>query len=493
MLISIDKTDKTPYYLQIFASIKKKILAGEMLDGFVLPSEREMAAAIGVHRNTVTKAYNELKSEGFVASTQGIGYRVQFRMEQNSDTDDGINRSHPLKRKGVHWESYIKEEYLHLESDFDDLYSKSYDAGSISFAGGISSPTVYMKKDIATGIQQILTHSHGTSYFYTPYAGDLTLRKHLAAFLHTKGINASPSGIQVFSEMNQALDFLVTLLLKPGETVIAEEPLSPDVFRTIKLAGGEIITVPVDEDGMICDNLAPLIEKHHPRFIYINSSFQDPTGTCLSLPRRKQLLDLSYQYKVPIIEEDAASDLNYEGLQLPRIKALDGGSNVIYIFSFALTFVPGVSIAFVAGPKRLIDSLSNLVSVRLISLDWLSQKLLAQSFETNLYYQKLQLFQEEYRKKRDRMCGWLDRMKTRGVTYRKPGGGVYIWCKIPSDIDMKLFFHNMEQAGVSFVPGNVFYLDKKRGGSFIRLNYSYPTAEQIDRGMSMIHDYLLAH
>lgn len=493
MLTTIDKSDKTPYYFQIYASIKKQILDGEMMDGFVLPSERELAAVMGVHRNTVTKAYNELKSEGFVSSAQGVGYRVQYNTGSMSDSEEEASRNHPPRRKGIHWESFIKEEYLNLESDFDDLYSKSYDAGSISFAGGISSPTVYQKKDIATGIQQILTHSRGTSYFYTPYAGDLTLRKQLAAFLHTKGIDAAPSGIQVLSEMNQALDFLVTLLLKPGETVIAEEPLSPDVFRTIRLAGGKIITIPVDEDGMMCDHLAPLIEKHHPRFIYINSSFQDPTGTCLSLPRRQQLLELSYRYKVPIIEEDAASDLNYDGPRLPRIKALDRGDNVIYIFSFALTFIPGVSIAFVSGPKRLIDSLSNLVSVRLISLDWLSQKLLAQSFETNLYYHKLRLFQEEYRKKRDRMCVWLERMKTRGVRFRKPDGGVYIWCKIPVDIDMKRFFHDMEQAGVSFVPGNAFYLDNKIGCSYIRLNYSYPTVEQIDRGMSMIYDYLLAH
>jgi len=239
--------------------------------------------------------------------------------------------------------------------------------------------------------------------------------------------------------------------------------------------------------------LAPLIEKHHPRFIYINSSYQDPTGTCLSLERRKQLLALSYQYRVPLIEEDAASDLHYDGPILPRLKALDRRNNVIYIFSFALTFVPGVSIAFVSGPKRLVDSLSNLVSVRLISLDWLSQKLLAQSFETNLYYQKLQLFQEEYRKKRDRMCGWLDRMKARGVTYRKPEGGVYVWCQMPTDLDMKQLFRAMDQKGVSFVPGNAFYLEKMRGGAYIRLNFSYPTAEQIDRGMAILYEYILAH
>jgi 2-aminoadipate transaminase len=499
MIHAINKADKTPYYLQISLAIKKKILQGELLDGFVLPSEREMAHVIGVHRNTVTKAYNELKSEGLIASAQGVGYRIQFGAgsagtEQEAEPlRQTVRPQKSTKQKGVHWESIIKDEYLNLESAFDDLYSKSYDTGSISFAGGISSPSVYLKRDISSSIHQILSHSQGMSYFHTPYAGDLTLRKHLATFLHGKGMSADAADIQVFSEMNQALDFLITLMLKPGDTVITEEPLSPDVYRTIKLAGGKIISVPQDGEGMLCDHLGPLIEKYNPRFIYVNSSFQDPTGTNLSLARREQLLQLSYRYRIPLIEEDAASDLQYGGQKVPRLKAMDRGNNVIYIFSFSLTFVPGVSIAFVAGPKTLIESLANLVSVRLVALDWLSQKLLAQAFETRLYYEKLKVFQDEYRKKMERMCGWLDKMDTLGVTYEKSDGGVYVWCKMPDWLDAKLLFRSMEQQGVSFVPGNVFYPDKHRGGSHIRLNFSYPTLEQIDRGMKMIYDYVLAH
>jgi 2-aminoadipate transaminase len=198
-----------------------------------LPSERELATFIGVHRNTVTKAYNELKSEGLVGSAQGVGYRVQYGVAEGSFGENSKGTQKLSKQKRVHWDSLIKEEYLNLESDFDDLYSKSYDTGSISFAGGISSPSIYLKKDISTSIHQMLSHSKGMSYFHTPYAGDLTLRKHLASFLHGKGISVDAAGIQVFSEMNQALDFLITLMLKPGDTVITEEPLSPDVYRTI--------------------------------------------------------------------------------------------------------------------------------------------------------------------------------------------------------------------------------------------------------------------
>lgn len=505
MIPTLDRRSNVPYYLQIASSLRERILKGELLDGSVLPSERELAAMTRVHRNTVTKAYNELKAEGLVCSAQGVGYRVRYASGQDGRTGEiqtgsagsgsggGIAFASTGKVRKVHWESLIKEEYLHLQSAFDDLFSKSYEGEAISFAGGISSPNIYNKRDISAQIHHILSKNRSMSYFYTPYGGDLALRRHLAAFLHEKGIDCGPDEIQIFSEMNQALDFLVSLLLSPGDRVLAECPLSPDVYRTIELAGGRIVPVPMDGAGMVCDQLEPLIETHRPRFIYVNSSYQDPTGTCLSRKRRESLLSYAHRYGIPLIEEDAASDLQYDGERLPRIKAMDRHGHVIYIFSFSLSFIPGVSIAFVAGPSSLVRSLSNLVSVRLVSFDWLSQKLLAQCFATGLYYTKLEMFREEYRRKRDRMCSRLERLRASGLDFETPEGGVYIWCSLPEDMDIEGFLRATEKAGVTFVPGRIFYPGRKGGGNRLRLNYSYPTEEQIDRGMEIFEAQFLAH
>jgi DNA-binding transcriptional MocR family regulator len=477
MNINVNKNSKTPIYFQIAQQLKMKILQGEMMDGFSLPSEREMAKMADVHRNTVTRAYNELKADGFIKSIQGVGYMITYKK-------DGDNDSANAKPKNVNWPNLIKDEYLDVEKTFDDLFSKSYGPKNISFAGGMASPDVYSKKDIVEVISEIILEGRESSYFYSPYQGDPGLRQQFSTFMRNKGALVNASEIQVFSETNQALDFLVTLLLNPGDKVILEEPVSPDIYRPIELAGAKIITVPIDEDGMICENLESVLEKHKPKFIYVNSSYHDPTGVTLSLERRKILLELSYKFRVPIIEDDVASEICLNGPKLPSIKSLDKGNNVIYIYSFSLTFIPGIGIAFLVAPKRVIKSMSYLVSVRLISLDWMYQKLLKLYLSKGIYQKRIFEFNQEYRKKRDLMCSWLDKWKLMGATYRKPQGGVYIWCNLPDNIDIKEFAKSAARVGISFIPGDIFFPGKSKGDNQIRLNYSYPSYAQVDEGMA---------
>ena len=131
------------------------------------------------------------------------------------------------------------------------------------------------------------------------------------------------------------------------------------------------------------------------------------------------------------MEEDAASELVYEGEKLPPIKAFDTLENVIYIYSFSLTFVTGLSIAVVAANADVIRSLSYLVSVRLMASDWMTQKLLGRYLDDGTYYKALDEFRASYSRKQRLVCEKLDEMAALGVSYERPRGGVYIWCRLP--------------------------------------------------------------
>ena len=423
MNLRVNHSIRTPIYRQIATQIKNQILSGEIAPGSTLPSERSMAQILGVHRNTVVRAYSDLKDQELIDSRQGVGYVVCLPQAESEEVRP--------KGKKVHWPSQIREKYQNLEVTFDDLFQRFQEENTVSLGSGIATTEIYDTKKVAQDIAGLVTEEGRNQYFYSPYQGDANLRQKLVSFLSTMGVKATKGEIQILTETNQALDFLATLLINPGDVILMEEPVSPDAYRTMELAGGRVITVPVDMDGMQCDRLEELILLYQPRFLYVNSSFHDPTGAILSMERRKQILAIAGKHRVAIIEEDAASELIYSGAKFLPLKAYDTLNNVIYIYSFSLTFMPGLSLAFVVGDKALIRSLSYLVSVRMVATDWLTQKLVAKYLEDGSDYQILEQFRENYALKQEVMCRKLDQMKLLGVEYERPRGGVYIWCRLP--------------------------------------------------------------
>ena len=475
-----------PVYTQITDAIRRGILDGSLVDGYLLPSERKLAAELGVHRNTVTRAYMELKGEGLVEARQGQGYRVRYHsIFADMEKAGG-------KKKAVHWEALIEDRYEDIRSSFDELYSMSYEEGLIPFGGGVAAREPYPAEKIAEYFEKSL---QGKTYFYSPYQGDPELRRQITRLLEGRGIRVRDGNIQIFSEANQTMDFLNSLLLSPGDKVITPVMMSADVYRSIQLTGGSLVRVPMDADGMICDRLEALIEQHRPKYIYVDSSFNNPTGAVLSIARRQKLLELSYRYRIPIIEEDESSDLYYDAPAPPSIRSMDTGNNVIYLYSFSLTFRPGLGISFVAADRSITERLSNMVSVRLAALDWAPQMIMLEYLRSGQYIRRLEDYRRICREKRDRMDHHLQRLARRfGISCSVPPGGVYFWVKLPKDMDGGQLLKAAQKEGVTFIPGHLFDPTHKTGRDHIRLNFSYPSLTQIDTGMKMLERaFELAH
>ncbi len=477
MNIRVMPHSQTPIYIQIKNQIREMILKGELLDGFLLPSERKMAEKTGTHRNTIIKAYQELKADGFINAFQGVGYKVTYKSSKMS-----LNQ----KSASIPWQYLIRNELLDQQISFDNLFSKSYSKKTISFAGGIVPAEAYHKEDIRAILADIINSENESIYEYTPYQGLYELRKNICGLLREKGVKATPSEIQILSETNQALDYLAELFIVPGDIVITEEPLSPDVYRTFRLAGANVVTVPIDEEGIITDILEQLCIKYSPKLIYVNSSFHDPTGIIMSLKRRKNLLDLLCKYRIPIIEDDCASCIRFSDNFIPTIKALDKNNSVIYIYSFALTFAPGLTLAYVAASKQVIKRLRYLLSMHLISLDSLTQNIISNYIERGLYTKNMKDICACYQSKRDLMCMMLKKAKSLGIKYNIPEGGVYIWCRLSDKMDPHQLIRKASMKGVCYIPGTVFFPCGTKGDNYIRLNYSYPALKQIEKGITLL-------
>lgn len=480
MDMKISKTSPIPVYQQIADEIRRRILCGTLPGGSVLPSERSFARLLDVHRNTVAKAYAELKSDGWIESRRGSGYTVARYQPSGSEAADTKGN------KRVNWMQEIKDSHLDMEMTFDDLFWRFADTTRISMGSGIAAPEVICAAQVARDVSWLFLAGQQGHSFYNPVRGDRSLRQMLANFLSTKGIRASAGEIQVLLETNQALDFILRLLIRPGDAVYLEEIVHPDISRAVTMAGGVIVTVPMDDEGLRCDVLERMLQRELPRLIIVNSSFHDPTGICLSLERRRKLIELSNTYRIPIVEEDAASELCYEGERLPTLKALDTLGNVIYIHSFSLTFVPGLSLAFVAADSVFIRSISRLASVCMMNSDWMTQMLLEMYLQNGEFYRCLEAFRLAYAEKQELVCRKLDEMASLGVSYRRPRGGAYIWCRLPPGIDGKGFINKAANAGVALIPGHVFYPMKNGGRDHVRINYTYESTERLREGMDIL-------
>ena len=485
MNVKIDKTIGTPYYWQLANLLKEKIIGGEIPDGAILPSERTMADMAEVHRNTVIKAYNLLKDENLVESYQGTGYFVTYRSKSSDEPD---------MRLKVNWSNLIKDRYQDMEFTFDDIYQKFAKPDMISLATGMA-PAVYYEHNIENKLSEVLTEAGRRPSLLSPYQGDIFLRKEIVRFLRRKGIKAETSELQIVTETNQALDFIISALLEEGDRVLIEEPVSPDVYRVFDLAGCVPVTVPVDENGMECDHLEAMIEKHRPKLLYVNSAYHDPAGCVLSLGRRKKIIELSNKYRLPVVEDDATSELSFDGRIIPAIKTMDKSENVIYIYSFSMTFIPGITMAVVLAPPKLSEVLAHLISVKMISLDWMTQKLLACYMHDGEYDEKVNQIRQLNKVKCDIMCRYLDQLRPLGVKYMKPQGGVYLWCRLPEKVNCRQVLTEALKKGVSVIPGTVFYPKKNGGQSYIRLNFSYEPKGRIEEGMKIMIEIIkeLAH
>ncbi|MDR1068315.1 MAG: PLP-dependent aminotransferase family protein, partial [Clostridiales Family XIII bacterium] len=326
MELTIDRGSYVPVYQQIAIKIKDKILAQELPPGFKLPAERRMAEVLDVHRNTVVKAYNVLITEGLVTVSRQKpkGYFVDIPKEI---TDFG-KRFFPLGKA-------FRYEFRREEKRFNDIYGNSGTKDAISFGGMIMdrslSPVLQMEhiagkifnnseKDYMAGFGRETEH----------------LKENICRLLTRQNIDATPKNVQIMGESNQAISYLITLYLREGDWIIAEEPIVPDNASIFYNRGIHIATVPMEEDGMRMDMLEDAIIKYKPKFIYTQPDFHNPTGITMSLKKRQTLLQLDNIYNVPIIEEDYQHEFSYTENMLPSLYALDANRLVIYVYSYTL-------------------------------------------------------------------------------------------------------------------------------------------------------------
>jgi len=478
MRIPLDRKSPHPLYQQIEQFLREQIRSGSLPPQTRLPASRELAAELGVSRLTVTNAYAELEAEGLVYSHQGSGtYVAPLSPARPAPGDRAAVVDWPLWQQEL-----LSHTWLPSQRELDQLVGAISHPDLISFAGGLGDVHLFPVDEFRRALQEVLRRDGVEALGYGDRAGYPPLRTTIAHILTSQGVPAHPDQVLITSGSQQALSLVAHLLLHPGETVLVESPTytgAIDLFRSLNV---RLMAVPVDDQGMQVEQVEEVLHSVRPRLIYTIPTFHNPTGTCLSGTRRRQLLALADRYVVPILEDDFVGDLRYEGHAQPALKALDPGGRVIYVSTFSKVLTPGLRVGFLVADGPAYEQLLHGKRVTDLASSNLMQRALESYITVGRYQAHLRRACQVYRRRRDGMLAALERFLPPGTRWITPQGGLFIWMQLPDGLSAMQLVPLAAEEGVAFAPGSIFF-PGERVQPYLRLNFTTCSPDRIEEGI----------
>ncbi|HEX2945018.1 MAG TPA: PLP-dependent aminotransferase family protein [Clostridia bacterium] len=484
MEIRIDKEGKTPMYLQISRRIREMILSGTLPAGFRLPPERKLAEELQVNRTTVLNAYRELKSGGFVDSHIGQGTTVTLR-QASEDTVWESGGSGTPDMPSMPWEQLFSESSLRIQDTTVRDLLGGVRSDMILFAAGVTVPGHDSLEALKRIQAEVLESSGRIAVQHTPTEGLFPLRESICELMRERGINAKAAETMVLTGSQQGLDLIARAFIEAGDVVLAEEPTFFSAVHIFKAAGARVVGIPADNEGMRTDLLDMLVKRFKPKLIYTIPDFQNPSGAVMSMERRKTLLSVASRNQVVILEDDPYGLLRYEGKAMPALKAMDIYGNVLYLSTFSKLMFPGFRVGWLTAPPQVLYRLTMLKQMADLHTSSLPQLIIDRFLREGLIKEHLEKANKENRSRRDLMVSELESSHPDGMGWNRPEGGLYLWCRLPERVPQSRLLASSMERGVSFVPGDVFFPGSPLG-NYIRLNYTYPTSEQIVEGVKRL-------
>ena len=352
----------------------------------------------------------------------------------------------------------------------------------IFFGGGIPAPELMPIERMRLGADRAWADGPA-GLGYGEVDGYLPLRELIAARMRAHGTPTLASEIVTTHGSQQGIDLIAKLLLDPGDAVVVEAPTFLDAIRTFDSYEATFIEVPVDDDGMRTELLADALAGTalRPKMIYTVPTFQNPTGTSLSLARRHELLALAHRYQLTVVEDDPYSELRYDGMPLPALRALDAA--VVYLGTFSKTLAPGLRVGWAVLP----DELNEPFQMAKESADSHTARMMTRTVyhaASEFLDRHVASMRDEYRARRDVLLAALAAEMPAGVRWSEPEGGFFVWVTLPGALQATELLPVAAAAGVIYLPGTGFYASGDPAGEHaLRLNFSALTPDEIREGM----------
>jgi 2-aminoadipate transaminase len=361
-----------------------------------------------------------------------------------------------------------------------------------SFVGGNNDPEQVPVDGLIDAASAVLRREGKTLATYGLAHGPQGYRP-LREFLTAKlkrdaAINCTADDIMIVSGSLQALDLVNATLLIRGDTVIVEQDTYQGALNRLSRLGVNAVGIPLDHEGMRMDALASaLIDLKRrgvtPKYIYTIPTVQNPTGTIMPEARRAELLKLSQAYGVPVFEDDCYSDLIWDGKRPPAIHAMSKNGGVIHIGSFSKSIAPALRVGFIVAPWEM---LSRLLALKTDAGSGALEQMVLAEYCTPHFTTHVPKLTRGLRAKLDTLMEALNAQFGTSAEFEAPAGGIYLWVKLPDNVDTLKLYQAALAAGVSINPGPEWSTNKAYAGCRLRLCFASPSHEQIREGIAVL-------
>ena len=348
---------------------------------------------------------------------------------------------------------------------------------AISFARGVPAPECLPVAELADCARAAVERDGHTVLSYGPGGGYAPLREWIA---ERHGVE--PGRVVITSGSLQGFVFLAEQLVRPGTRVLVEAPTYDRPLKILTRLGAEIVTVAMDEDGLIPDELP----DGDFAFLYTIPTFQNPSGRTLSLERRLRIAELARERQLLVLEDDPYGLVRYDGEPLPSVFDLADGDQIAYCSSFSKTVAPGLRVGWFVLPPRLATEIEALAVSTYISPPYATQATVLEFLRRDSFEPNLERVNGLLRERRDAMLEALARELPEDASWTRPEGGYFVWLELPSGPPTSDLLSEAEEAGVTFVKGSDFFPGGRGGERALRLAFSFVSPDEIAEGVSVL-------
>ena len=421
-IVDLDRAAAASLYRQLYEQMRAAILSGQLPAGTRVPASRSMAAQLGVARNTVLAALEQLVAEGFLETRQGAGTVVSGQLHGD------IMRAVRPEPEQEPQEYRLSKAASHIAAVGRGTVGGE---NPRAFMPGIPDLRSFPREIWARLLRRASREMDAEAAAYGDTSGLPQLRVALSAHLReVRGVQAEPEQIVVTSSAQGALDLLARALLDPDDTVWVEDPGYLGARAAFSGVGASLIPVPVDQDG-----LNPRGDYPRPRLIYVTPSHQYPTGILMPLARRLELLECAARHGAYVIEDDYDSEFQFQGRPVAALQGMDRSGRVLYVGTFSKILQPGIRVGYAVVPLPLAEPLARMQRNTGHIASAVVQLALAKFIEEGHLRAHVRRMCALYEERQDTLVSALVKNFSNFVSVNRPAGGMQLIAELPPEVD----------------------------------------------------------